>query len=117
MIVQDIIPDKILFIKFKPIGSGGFRPENKTLTLGIKPPGVVADTPPGPQLTQIYPPGSPEGDFHQLPHRGPDYPGINNILPLGNSWGNRGGKYRGRVYRQRYRFPAYARGGFRFGGP
>jgi hypothetical protein len=76
MVVQNIIPDKILLVEFQSVGPRGLGAENKTLPLRIQPPGSVNDPRPGPQFPQIDPAGPQEGYFHRLPHRGSDRPGV-----------------------------------------
>jgi hypothetical protein len=107
MVVQDIIPDKILLVEFQPIGPRRLRPEYKTLPLGIKTPGTIHDPRPGSQFPQIHPAGPPEGYLHQLPHRGPDYPGIDNPR-FGNF--HRGNTGRGRRNRGKGGRPPDRRG-------
>jgi hypothetical protein len=112
MIIQNIIPDKVLFVKFKRIGSGCFRPEYKALSRrkgisafgsgsssGIKPPGIIAYSPAGAQFPQIYPAGPIEGNFHQLAHRSPDNPGKNDPLIFPDNRWNSGGRLRDGPYR------------------
>jgi hypothetical protein len=103
MVVQDIIPDKILLVEFQPIGPRRLRPEYEALSFGIKAAGAVNNPRPGGQFPQIYPAGPPEGYLHQLSHRGPDYPGIGNPRFRNFHRGNtgRGGRNR----RKGDRFP------------
>jgi hypothetical protein len=82
MIVQDIIPDIVLFIKFKSKRPRFRRPKDKRLSLGISAPGIISNTRTGTEFPQIYPSGSPERYLYSLPYNDADNSGIFN-LPIG----------------------------------
>jgi hypothetical protein len=80
MIIQDVIPYIILFVKFQPIRSRRFSPEDKALPLIVHPPGTIGDTCLGIQFPQVHPAGSTERDLDSLAHSGTDNPGINDVF-------------------------------------
>jgi hypothetical protein len=116
IIVQNIIPDKIFFVKFKNIGSRFHRPEDKALSLGIQTAGIILHPPALSQFPQIHPSGPPEGDLDKLAHSSPDNTGKDNLLFL-NGGGSPGGQIRQGSGGNGQRFPDRRRRGLRFHRP
>jgi hypothetical protein len=93
IIVQNIIPNKIFFVKFKNIGSRFHCPKDKALSLGIQTAGIIIHPPALSLFPQIYPSGPPERNLDKLAHSNPDNTGKGNLLFL-NGGRSPGGQIR-----------------------